>query len=140
MPSPQTVGTVETRMSIRPFLPVNSMWPSWGTNRSAMFMFAMILMREMIAACSRFEEGAFSTRMPSIRYLILTSRSNGSMWISLARDSIASKMIKFTKLTRDGSRASSDSLAGEKSPFSESSSARCSAGARLSSIRATLLP
>ena len=127
-------------MSILPFLPMNSMWPSCGTNRSAMFMFAMILIREMIAAWSRFEDGAFSIRRPSTRYLIFTSRSNGSMWISLARDSMASKMIKFTRLTRDGSRASSLSLAGEKSPLPESSSIRCSAGARLSSIRATLLP
>ena len=51
--SPCTVGMVETRMSTRWPRSVTRMRPSWGSRRSAMFISAMILMREVTAACSR---------------------------------------------------------------------------------------
>ena len=48
MDSPWMVGTVETRMSTRrPLGAVTRMRPSWGRRRSAMFISAMILMREV---------------------------------------------------------------------------------------------
>ena len=78
-----------------------------------MFMFPMILIRETMAASKRLEEGVFSTRSPSTRYLILTSFSKGSIWISLARSSIASRMIRLTRLTSEGSFASFCSSAAE---------------------------
>ena len=54
MDSPWMVGTVETRMSTRrPPGAVTRMRPSCGRRRSAMFISAMILMREVSAACSR---------------------------------------------------------------------------------------
>jgi hypothetical protein len=51
--SPCTVGMVETRMSTRWPCSVTRMRPSCGSRRSAMFISAMILMREVTAACSR---------------------------------------------------------------------------------------
>ncbi len=51
--SPWMVGTVETRMSIRRPWAVTRMRPSWGSRRSAMFISAMSLMREVSAACRR---------------------------------------------------------------------------------------
>src|SRR2546427_302704 len=53
MDSPCTVGIVETRMSTRRLRSVTRMRPSWGSRRSAMFISAMGLMREVSAACSR---------------------------------------------------------------------------------------
>ena len=48
--SPATIGSVETRRSsLRPCT-IARMRPSWGTRRSAMSRFAMILMRLRIAA------------------------------------------------------------------------------------------
>ncbi len=109
--SPKIVGTVDTRMSILPLVPENSICPSCGTNRSAMFILAIILTRETIAACSRLGEEDFSINTPSMRYLIRTSFSKGSICTSLVRDSTASSKIRFTRLTKLGSRASSCNLA-----------------------------
>ena len=54
MDSPWIVGTVDTRMSTRrPPCPVTRMRPSCGRRRSAMFISAMILIREVSAACRR---------------------------------------------------------------------------------------
>ena len=53
MDSPWMVGTVETRMSTRRPRAVRRMRPSWGRRRSAIFISAMILMREVTAAWSR---------------------------------------------------------------------------------------
>ena len=50
--SPCTVGTVETRMSTRRPPAVTRMRPSWGSRRSAMFISAMSLMRDVRAARS----------------------------------------------------------------------------------------
>ncbi len=50
--SPWMVGTVETRMSTRRPWAVTRMRPSCGRRRSAMFISAMILMRDVSAACS----------------------------------------------------------------------------------------
>src|SRR2546430_2727736 len=51
--SPCMVGIVETRMSTRRPGTVTRMRPSWGSRRSAMFISAISLMREVTAACSR---------------------------------------------------------------------------------------
>jgi len=76
--SPYKVGTVLTRMSTLRPSNRRAMWPSCGTKRSAMFMLAMILIRETIAGCSCLGGLGRSARTPSMRYLILSVLSNGS--------------------------------------------------------------
>ena len=65
--SPWSVGIVETRRSSRRPSRLMRMRPSWGRRRSAMFSSAMILMREVIAARSRFGGVSASNSTPSIR-------------------------------------------------------------------------
>ena len=81
-PSPNIVGSVETRRStgLPPML--SSMRPSCGSRRSAMSRFAMTLMRLAIAGARCRGGGTISYITPSTRYRILNSSSNGSKWMS----------------------------------------------------------
>ncbi len=65
--SPNSVGMVETRKSISRSAILSLMRPSWGSRRSAMSSLAMILTREMMAACSRRGGESTSWSTPSIR-------------------------------------------------------------------------
>ena len=63
--------------------------PSCGSRRSAMLRPARILMRE-ISACGSASAGAGTARSrPSTRMRTTSPLRNGSMWMSLARSSIA---------------------------------------------------
>ena len=65
--SPCRVGTVETRRSIN--LPWLRNWirPSCGRRRSAIFILAMILTREITAAVERAGGASASLSAPSMR-------------------------------------------------------------------------
>ncbi len=96
--SPWSMGMVETRRSISRSPTLSRMRPSWGSLRSAMFSFAMILIRETMAACSLFGAVSISCSTPSIRYRTFSSSSKGSMWMSLALLSTALVMRRLQSL------------------------------------------
>jgi hypothetical protein len=95
--SPWTEGMIETRKSIdRPRIRTRKR-PSWGTRFSAMSSSAMTLMRLMIVEWCSFAIGFIAGwRTPSMRYLITTSASRVSMWMSEARRFKASKTVEST--------------------------------------------
>ena len=65
--SPCIVGTVDTRRSISLPCTRSRMRPSCGSRRSAMSRLAMILIREITGADSRFGGDSTSCSTPSIR-------------------------------------------------------------------------
>ena len=107
-----------------------------------MFMWDMILMRPTIAGCRCFGGLGCSTSTPSTRYFTFSRPSKGSMWMSLVRFWIASRISRFTRLTSVGCSAirctSSASIASRL--FSLLVSARSPSLARLSAMRAAVTP
>ena len=90
-----------------------------------MFSFAMILIRDTIAARNRFGGGSTSCSTPSMRKRIRSLVSNASMWMSEARASTARVIIWLTSritgasLARSFSRSTSTSrLSSSPSPTS----------------------
>ncbi len=79
MLSPWLVGNADTRRSsVRPMIGI---WirPSWGMRFSAMFRFAMIFRRLMMAGCNRLGGLSTSCSTPSIRYRTRKRLSSGSI-------------------------------------------------------------
>ena len=66
--SPKIVGSDETRRSISRFWNFTESRPSWGSRRSAMSRFDMILTRERMAGSICFGGFIMSWSTPSIRY------------------------------------------------------------------------
>jgi hypothetical protein len=84
--SPCTDGMIETRKSIERPAILTRKRPSCGTRFSAMSSSDITLMRLMIVAwCSLAIGFIAGCSTPSIRYLITTSLSRVSMWMSEAR-------------------------------------------------------
>ena len=96
--SPWTDGMIETRKSMeRPRMRTRKR-PSCGTRFSAMSSSAMTLMRLMIVEwCSLAIGFMAGWSTPSMRYLITTSLSRVSMWMSEARRLRASKTVESTR-------------------------------------------
>ena len=97
--SPWTEGMIETRKSIERPRILTRKRPSCGTRFSAMSSSAMTLMRLMIVEwCSLAIGFIAGCSTPSMRYLITTSLSRVSMWMSEARRLSASKTVESTSL------------------------------------------
>ena len=95
--SPWTEGMIETRKSMERPRIFTRKRPSWGTRFSAMSSSAMTLMRLMIVEwCSLAIGFMAGCSTPSMRYLITTSVSRVSMWMSEARRLRASKTVEST--------------------------------------------
>ena len=95
--------------------------PSWGTRFSAMSSSAMTLMRLMIVVWCSLPMGfmaGWST--PSMRYLITTSVSRVSMWMSDARRLRASKTVESTSLMMGEASDWILSMESTSSPLSSS--------------------
>ena len=105
--SPYSVGTQETRRSSSRPCTRSLMRPSCGSLRSAMLSLAMIFTREITAAVERAGGASTSRSTPSMRYLTLSRLSNGSMWMSEARDSTARWISRLTSRTTGASLARS---------------------------------
>src|SRR5580704_15258991 len=87
--SPCCVGMVATRTSISERPTRRRAAPSCGKRRSAMLSPARIFMRDT-SACGMTPGGAGMARnMPSTRMRTVSPLRNGSMWMSLARNSTA---------------------------------------------------
>ncbi len=96
--SPCTVGMMDTRKSMERPRSFTRKRPSWGTRFSAMSSSAMTLMRLMMVAwCSLAMGFIAGWSTPSMRYLITTSASRVSMWMSEARRFRASKIVESTR-------------------------------------------
>ena len=113
--SPWFVGTELTRRSRS--LPPTDIWmrPSCGMRFSDIFIFDMILTREMIACWSRFGGESILRRAPSIRYLTRNSFSIGSRWISDAFILMAVVMIIVASLITGASSPVASSPASPSS-------------------------
>ena len=109
--SPKVVGSDETRRSISRFWNFTESRPSWGSRRSAMSRFDMILTRERMAGSICFGGFIMSWSTPSIRYRTRKTFSYGSRWMSEARFRMASAMIRLTKRIVGASSASRPSSA-----------------------------
>src|SRR5437764_8588133 len=83
------------------------MRPSWGSRRSAMSRFDMILIRDVMAASSRFGGDSISWSTPSMRNRMRKTFSYGSQWMSLAPFWIASTSTMLTSFTTGASSADS---------------------------------
>jgi hypothetical protein len=95
--------------------------PSWGTRFSAMSSSAMTLIRLMIVVwCSLAIGFMAGWRTPSMRYLITTSVSRVSMWMSEARRLRASKTVESTRRMMGDSSAWILSIVSTSSPSSSS--------------------
>ena len=96
--SPWTDGMIETRKSIERPRDRTRKRPSCGTRFSAMSSSAITLMRLMIVEwCSLAIGFIAGWSTPSIRYLITTSLSRVSMWMSEARRLSASNTAESTR-------------------------------------------
>ena len=128
--SPNTVGKVETRMSISTPRTTVLMRPSCGSRRSAISSLAMILMRVVSAARSVAGTSRSCCRNPSMRYRTATASRPGSMCTSDAPRSTALAMIWLTSrmtgasLAISRSRSTSNSL---PSPLASASAVASSA-------------
>ena len=121
--SPCTEGMIETRKSIERPPIFTRKRPSWGTRFSAMSSSDMTLMRLMIVAwCSLAIGFIAGCSTPSIRYLITTSLSRVSMWMSEARRLRASKTVESTRRMIGDWSAWILSIDRTSSPFSSSRS------------------
>ena len=117
--SPCTDGMIETRKSIARPLIFSLKRPSCGTRFSAMSSSDMTLMREMMVEWKRLSIGSMALySTPSTRYLIITSRSRVSMWMSEARRCRALKMVESTSLMIGESACVSLSIDSASSPSS----------------------
>ena len=125
--SPNCVGSVETRRSIRRPSVLSWLRPSCGFRRSEMSMPDMILSREMVASLSALGILRTSCSSPSTRYRTWTADSCGSRWMSLAPSFTALTRTAVTSRTVCGSspsRASCRGSAGSSSAIT-SISASC---------------
>ena len=121
--SPCTDGMIETRKSIERPPIFTRKRPSWGTRFSAMSSSDMTLMRLMIVEwCSLAIGFIAGWRTPSMRYLITTSVSRVSMWMSEARRLRASKIVESTRRMIGDWSAWILSIERTSSPFSSSRS------------------
>ena len=134
MPSPWIIGITLTRTSTSRPLTRNLMRPSWGSRFSAMFRWAIIFNRLMIAAAKRLISGGvgWSCRMPSMRNRIDSPFSLDSMWTSLVLDVTASIKISLTNRTTEASWASSPNSLPSVSICSSNSTPSASRAAAIS--------
>ena len=119
--SPCTEGMIETRKSIvRPPIFTRKR-PSCGTRFSAMSSSDITLIRLMMVAWCSLSIGFIACcRTPSIRYLITTSLSRVSMWMSEARRFSASNTVESTSLMIGDWSAWILSIDSTSSPLSSS--------------------
>ena len=119
--SPCTDGMIETRKStLRPLMRTRKR-PSCGTRFSAMSSSAMTLMRLMMVEWCSLAIGFMADwSTPSMRYLITTSLSRVSMWMSEARRLSASKTAESTRRMMGDASAWILSIERTSSPFSSS--------------------
>ena len=97
--SPYCVGMVATRTSNSVRATRTRAAPSCGRRRSAMLRPARILMRE-ISACGSTPDGVGTARSrPSTRMRTTRPVRNGSMWMSVARSSMARSSRSLTART-----------------------------------------
>ncbi len=112
---------METRKSMERPRSFTRKRPSWGTRFSAMSSSAMTLMRLMIVEwCSLAIGFMAGWSTPSMRYLITTSLSRVSMWMSEARRFRASKIVESTRRMIGDWSAWILSMERTSSPFSSS--------------------
>ena len=131
--SPCCAGIVATRMSISERATRSRAAPSCGRRRSAMLSPARILMRE-ISACGTAPAGVATARSrPSTRMRTTSPLRNGSMWMSLARSSIAFSRRSLTARTTGAPLARSRRLSMSSSPGARVTS--LASGAEASSPR-----
>ena len=110
---------IDTRKSMARPLIFSLKRPSWGMRFSAMSSSDMTLMREMIEEWKRLSIGSMALyRTPSMRYLMITSRSRVSMWMSEARRCSALKTVESTSLMIGESACVSLSIDSASSPSS----------------------
>ena len=113
--SPCCVGMVATRMSNSVRATRTRAAPSCGRRRSAMLRPARILMRE-ISACGSTPAGVGTARSrPSTRMRTTRPVRNGSMWMSVARSSIARSSRSLTARTTGAPLARSRRLSTSSS-------------------------
>ena len=97
--SPCCVGMVATRRSISVRAARSRAAPSCGSRRSAMLSPARILMREIERLRQHVGGRGVARNRPSTRMRTVSPSRNGSMWISLARNSTAFSMRSLTART-----------------------------------------
>ena len=119
--SPCTEGMMETRKSTERPRILTRKRPSCGTRFSAMSSSAMTLMRLMIVEwCSLAIGFMAGWSTPSMRYLMTTSLSRVSMWMSEARRLRASKTAESMRRMMGEASAWILSMERTSSPFSSS--------------------
>ena len=127
--SPCCVGMVATRMSNSVRAARMRAAPSCGRRRSAMLSPARILMREISAAGSTPGGVGNARSKPSTRMRTTRPVRNGSMWMSVARSSIARSTRSFTARTTGAPLARSRRLSmssSARAPVASSVSADAS--------------
>ena len=112
--SPWALGRVLTRTSTARVPMRSEMRPSWGRRRSAISSSAMILRREISAACSARLGCTTSRKLPSTRKRTTEWRSKASIWISLApsRAACVSKALSMRMMGASSEVSSKSSMAG----------------------------